>query len=131
VRAFAGIAFIDAALFCVCWLSGKSSTWQQHLYICLYILCDIGTTSQLAPVKRSPQDSSGWRAGGYKRFRRRGRFRPCNLSHFALCNIFCGPSSENRQAKLNKQQNQEGQKEGKGEPRWDKVAQSQRKIRTI
>jgi len=66
VRAFAGIAFIDAALFCVCWLSGKSSTWQQHLYICLYILCDIGTTSQLAPVERSPQDSRGWCGGGIK-----------------------------------------------------------------
>jgi len=38
VRAFAGVAFIDAALFCVCWLSGKSSTWQQHLYSRLYIL---------------------------------------------------------------------------------------------
>lgn len=57
VRAFAGVAFIDAALFVSAGCLG-SRRLGNNIYIAVYIFCDTGT-SQLAPLEGSPQDLGG------------------------------------------------------------------------
>lgn len=89
----------------------------NNIYIAVYIFCDTGT-SQLAPLEGSPQDLGGM---GPRDLGDQGDLGSA-ISTFGVVQHILRPQFRESPTQAEQTTKSRGEKEWKGEPRWDKVA---------
>lgn len=89
----------------------------NNIYIAVYIFCDTAT-SQLAPLEGSPQDLGGM---GPRDLGDQGDLGSA-ISTFGVVQHILRPQFRESPSQAEQTTKSRGEKEWKGEPRWDKVA---------